>query len=182
MSGSLDQQVKPGHLLSLRSLYCGEDTAKPARGGRAAAAVQPRSSHTIARCALSLPEVRALSPRCALSFGGVRSLRPRGALSPRPRGALSPRTGVRSLPARGCAPSPRGGALSLSEARSLLLSPQCALSLPPPQFSGSLICWVTRPIKVKVTCARSGQANHHTDHALSTRHPRTPGPITADFL
>ena len=55
-------------------------------------------------------------------------------------------------------------------------------SLSPPRFSGSLIYWVTRPIDVKVTCACSGQANHHTDHVLSTHHPHTPGPITADFL
>ena len=105
MSGSLDQQVKPGHLLSLRNLYCGEDTAKPARGGRAAAAVQPSSSHTIARCALSprgarsLPEVLSLFRRGALSLSEVRSLRPR---------------------------------LSPSEARSLLLSPRCSLSPPAP--------------------------------------------------
>ena len=165
-------------------------------GSRRAAAQQPHHREVCAlspRGARSLPAGCALSVRGALSSRtGVRSLPARGC-APSPRGgALSPREGVH----------PRGGALSLllsplsplslalSEARSLLLSPQCALSCSlrsalspsPPQFSGSFICWVTRPIKVKVTCARSGQANHHTDHALSTRHPRTPGPITADFL
>ena len=61
---------------------------------------------------------------------------------------------------------------------------KCTLSL---SLSLSLISpaplyWVTQPVSIKVTCACSGQANHHTDHALSTCHPRTPGPITADFL
>ena len=82
------------------------------------------------------------------------------------------KTGAQQPPRSPTAATPSRGVLSLSEAR----------SLSPPRFSGSLMYWVTRPINIKVTCARSGQANHHTDHALSMRHPCTPGPITADFL